>query len=67
MMGQLIGSLIQIVIGQSLTGEFNGDRLGRSRRLLFKQLLNAAFARILDRRVIPFDEELLPLGFLQQV
>ncbi len=65
-MGQLIGPLVQFAIAQLLVTTHYSHRIGGACDLLLEQLVHAAVSRIIDRRVVPLDQQLSPFALTQQ-
>ena len=65
-MGQLVGTAIELAIGQLLRIAHEGDGVRRSLDLRLEELINADIPRRLDRGAVPLHELPPPLGFAQQ-
>ena len=63
---QLVGAAIEFAVRQARLTERHRHRLGRARHLHRDQLMQANLAWIIDGLVVPFLEQLPPLGGRQQ-
>ena len=58
-MRQLIGPFVQFAIGQLLIFKDHRDGIGGPLHLLLEQLMHAAVAGIVNRRVVPLHQQLM--------
>ena len=66
MVRQLVGARVELAIGQLLVLEHHRHGIGGARGLLFEQLVDAAILRVVGRRVVPFDQQLLAFRLGEQ-
>ena len=63
---ELVGARVELPVGELLVLEDHRDRVGRALDLLLEQLVDAPIPRILCCRVVPLEEQLVPLRLAQQ-
>ena len=63
---QFVGALIEFAIGQPPPSNSTAIGIGRAPDLLFKELVHATISGIIDRRLVPLDQQLLTFGLGQQ-
>ena len=67
MMGQLIGTSVELSVGQVRSFERDGDLVGRAFGLLLEQLMETFVSRIPGLSIIELDQELLSLRSAQNL
>src|SRR6266508_5416807 len=67
MSGELVGPAIELSIADLLVAADCGDRVGRARRLRFKQLMNRFAGGIVSACIVPLHEQLTPLLLSKQL
>src|SRR5215217_1595980 len=65
-MTESIGALVQLCISHKLIAKDDGDCIRRALGLGFEKSMNAGLTIVFARRVVPVDENLLPLVTSQQ-
>ena len=65
-MGQPVGPRVEFRIGQPLAAADKRDGFGRTRCLLLEEFVDATVARKVAARLVPFEEELVPLFIREQ-
>src|SRR4029450_8962510 len=66
MMSELVGTVVQLPVGQLLIFECDCYALWGSFHLRLKQFMDTRFAGVIRGRLVPLDQQLMALGGIQQ-